>query len=693
MFEFRLSREEHTRKFLLSFLIFFLFLQAHSQTDDSLSLEEVSIHAYLDKQPVLRVPASVTILDSAALNAYPGQSLVAPFNAVAGVRMEERSPMSYRLSIRGSLLRSPFGIRNVKIYMDEFPLTDAGGNSYLNLIDLTAIHNVEVLKGPNGSIFGANSGGVVRLDVTPLPPDSFRISANAGTGSYGLWHEHLKFEKQAGKHFFTLSESVQRSDGYRENSAAQRICFQATENWKYTPRAEIRALFFYSDLGYGTPGGLTLQQWEMNPRASRPATATLPGAWDQKAGVHNSTFYGGILHERKIGNHLRHVIALFGSHTDFENPFITNFETRSENTTGMRSWIEAKNDASKNFAWKADLGLETQKTFSAISNYQNLSGNRGTLQDKADVNIFQNFIFTRLALDLYHRVFIEGAVSLNSAQFSFSSTTSASGFKSFVPQFMPRLAVSVLLTQSIAWRASAGKGYSPPTLAEIRSSDNIINTDLQPETGWNYETGFRFREKEGRAQWDVCAFYYQLNQAIVRRLNDNGDEYFVNAGGTKQVGIELQTTTRFLQRQNGFIRKLQLSNGTSFSNFIFSNYVLASGDYSGNRLTGVPEATVVTGLETQFPQNITLFIGHNYTSAIPLNDGNTVFANDYHLMDIKIGWTYSDNARFQFGVNAGINNLLDEKYSLGNDLNTAGGRYYNAAPGRNYFVRMFVRFV
>ncbi len=79
--------------------------------------------------------------------------------------MEERSPGSYRLTIRGSLLRSPFGIRNVKVYIDELPLTDAGGNTYLNLIDPQAIERVEVLKGPDGSLFGANSGGVVLIDL------------------------------------------------------------------------------------------------------------------------------------------------------------------------------------------------------------------------------------------------------------------------------------------------------------------------------------------------------------------------------------------------------------------------------------------------------------------------------------------------------------------------------------------------
>ena len=34
---------------------------------------------------------------------------------------------------------------------------------------------------------------------------------------------------------------------------------------------------------------------------------------------------------------------------------------------------------------------------------------------------------------------------------------------------------------------------------------------------------------------------------------------------------------------------------------------------------------------------------------------------------------------------AGVDNLLNEQYSLGNDINAAAGRYYNAAPAKNYF--------
>src|SRR5690606_10740693 len=116
-------------------------------------------------------------------------------NTVPGVRMEERSPGSYRLSIRGSLLRSPFGIRNVKIYMDEMPLTDAGGNTYLNLADPGSIQSAEILKGPDGSLFGANSGGVIRLQPLPPATDSNRLQASVQGGSYGLFHEKASWQQ------------------------------------------------------------------------------------------------------------------------------------------------------------------------------------------------------------------------------------------------------------------------------------------------------------------------------------------------------------------------------------------------------------------------------------------------------------------------------------------------------------------
>ena len=97
---------------------------------DSIQLAEVTVRGYETNRPLLETAASVNVLSDKELNQRFGTpALVPAFNTLPGVRMDERSPGSYRLSIRGSLIRSPFGVRNVKVYWNELPMTDAGGGT------------------------------------------------------------------------------------------------------------------------------------------------------------------------------------------------------------------------------------------------------------------------------------------------------------------------------------------------------------------------------------------------------------------------------------------------------------------------------------------------------------------------------------------------------------------------------------
>src|SRR5690554_7781539 len=84
--------------------------------------------------------------------------------------------------------------------MDEFPLTDAGGNTYLNLIDPSSIASIHVTKGPDGSLYGANSGGVIRIQ-----PKGFDVTENKGSlllngGSFGLFQEDRKSTRLNSSH-------------------------------------------------------------------------------------------------------------------------------------------------------------------------------------------------------------------------------------------------------------------------------------------------------------------------------------------------------------------------------------------------------------------------------------------------------------------------------------------------------------
>jgi iron complex outermembrane receptor protein len=682
----------------LSFCTTTVHAQQHDtilRTDSARKLQPVTVRGYLSEQQVLQVPASVGVLTSRQLSLQPNNSLVSAMNTLPGIRMEERTPGSYRLSIRGSLLRSPFGVRNVKIYFDEIPLTDAGGNTYLNALDVASLHSLEVLKGPDGSLFGANSGGVLLINPVNRGADSSLASVSFTGGSYGLLHENAAIHQKWNKNELNINQGYQSYDGYRDHSYMQRHYIQLVDRYSYGKSNQLKAIGFYSDLQYQTPGGLNLAQFEANPQASRPATATLPGAIQQNIGITTKTLFGGLVNEVRLTDRIRNVATIFGTHVNFDNPFITNYEQREENTYGGRTYFELNSLPSTNLEWKLNLGAEWQQTNADINNYDNLQGNKGKPQALDVVNTNQHFFFTRYAVTLYRRLNLEAALSLNYYQYKFRNVfplnQSDLNTKSFTQQLMPRVALSYQILSNFIWRASVSRGYSTPTIAEVRPTNNIVNTDLQPESGWNYETGFRVRNRDESLMLDASVFYYRLNNTIVNQRLPNETDYFINAGGTKQLGFELNFTGWIMNpTTSGIIRGIQFNEAYTLSRFNFRNYSINNVDFSGNRLTGVPKQVAVSSLQFRLPQSVYLFVQHNYTARIPVNDANSVYAKSYHLLQAKAGWQFKTGSKAKVNLFAGADNLLNKTYSLGNDLNAVGNRYYNPAPLRNYYAGLSV---
>ena len=116
-----------TLSLILTISISPLVAQQEKQPADSADLlQEVIVRGYENNRKLAEIPASVSVISNYQLKRFNNTNLLPAINANPGMRMEERSPGSYRLNIRGSSLRSPFGIRNVKVYYNDIPYTDPG---------------------------------------------------------------------------------------------------------------------------------------------------------------------------------------------------------------------------------------------------------------------------------------------------------------------------------------------------------------------------------------------------------------------------------------------------------------------------------------------------------------------------------------------------------------------------------------
>jgi iron complex outermembrane receptor protein len=648
---------------LLPFLLAILSLSVFAQTDSVRVLDEVEIRAYSHDRPLNDIPAAIAKISATDLQRFGNTNLLPALNTQPGVRMEERSPGSYRLSIRGSTLRSPFGVRNVKVYYNGLPLTDFGGNTYLNLLDFGSVDDVEAIKGPGSSLYGAGTGGV--LLVAKKSPKQNQISMEGLGGSYGLWRFRLGSDIKFKRGHFSANFAQQESDGYREQSAMRRKMISIRSGWELSKKTTVTLNFFNSDLFYQTPGGLNETQFKDDPIQARPAGGPNPGAVEQKAAIYNNTSFGGLTLGQDWTRNMSSTLAVFGNITDFKNPAILNYEKRDERGWGFRNENQWKHTNGKLI-----LGTEFQQGRSLIDVGIN---NQGTYVDNGNsVRLPSSILvlFAQYDRELKNDFFLTVGASINRLKLDFDNYTDVS-HRTLGPILSPRIALLKKVNTVVSVYTSFSRGYSPPTTAELFPSTAIYDPNLKPEFGNNYEVGAK--ASLGWFEGSLAVYSFQLDQTIIR-LDSLGQDYFTNSGRTSQFGIEFFGG---IKPQNGLFSGWL---SYSFNHYKFKNNVRDGVDYSDNRLPGVAPHVASAGLDFKwkgFYSNLTI----NYVDRLPLNDANSVYASEYLIAGLRSGCRLGKKLEFF----AGVDNLFDKTYSLGHDVNAFGGRYYNAAAGRNFY--------
>lgn len=664
--------------YFLIFLSFSFFLCAQEE-DSAALISEVKIDAYKKPTSYISSTKSASVISPNLLKLNTAERLLESINQIAGSRMEERSPGSYRIAVRGSSLRSPFGVRNVKIYLDDFILSDASGNTYFNVISPELINRIEIYKGPESGDFGAVTGGTLLLKTR----NSEDLSAHISVGSYGTFNQSVDFSKQFGKHFFQLFQNYYQTDSYRDQSAVQRKEIFLKDEFHYAKSASLKAMVLLADLAYETPGGLTLEQIQADRKQARPATKTLPSVVEQSAGIRNKMILAGLSHDLKITPHFSHFLLVQGSYVDFENPFITNFENRFENNYALRTHLNYQ-QTWNNFDAEWRVGFEGGTNDISIRNFDNNKGTQGDPQNFDHLKNNSGFFFLSQKLNWKEKLFSDISVSLNSNSYQWENLfpVSQSGNVRFKDQILPNFGLTYLIAKGFSVRGKIGKGNSAPTNEEIRSSTQEFNVNLVPEYGWNKEMGLR-KQFSNAVFAEATYFDFRLKDAIVRRQNESGAEFFVNQGNTVQKGLEILLESKFFVVNTAFFNGFKARFSGSFYRFKFEDYRQDENDFSGNDLTGVPATTLNSLVNFVFFKNLSVDYSHFYTSKMPLNDSNSVWSDSSLIGNFQLRYpVFVEKAKLYLQFQ--IQNLYNSEYVLGYDINAFGNRFYNPAAKRNF---------
>ncbi len=673
----------------ISFYILIPFFSI-SQTnipDSSKTLGEVTVKAYEQNRQLKEVATAVNYIGPQQLERFNNTNVLPVLNSTPGVRMEERSPGSYRMNIRGSTVRSPFGVRNVKIYWNGIPLTDPGGNTYLNQLSYYNFNSIEIIKGPAGSLYGAGTGGAILINSMP---DVWKkeIDLRYLYGSYDLNNVDAQWVtgKNTIKNVFNYSH--QSCNGYRDHTEMRRDAATWQMQLKASEKDQFNVNMLYGDLYYQTPGALTKTEFNKNPKASRPAAGGLPSADAAQAAVYQKTWLTGINNNYHFNERLENTSVLYGALTHFINPTFRNYEIRNEPHFGGRTVFHWK-PVSKNNFLQIVFGAEAQEGYFNTKDFGNVNGHPDTLQVNDNIRNSIYSLFVQADLKLANNWNITAGASSTQSFIRITPLSiplMISQSRTYRNEVAPRFAISKKIIGDAWLYASISKGFSPPTASEVLPSTSVISTNLNAEHGINYETGFKSSWLKQRLYVEANLFYYELKDAIVQRRDSSNADYYINAGSTRQKGIESQASYQIFKHTNSLINYSKVWISYTLYNFRYKDFKQFNLNYSGNKIPSVAPNTVVAGADITFMHGFYTNITYYYSDPIPMNDANTDLATSYNLLGGRLGWKNLVNKKNTLDIFMGIDNAFNVHYSLGNDINAAGGRYYNAAPGINYYI-------
>ena len=663
----------------------FSFAQEKPVADSSTTLNEVVTTAF-EQNRIISSGTIVKVLNSNTADKTNKTSLVQAFNSIAGVRMEERSPGSYRLNIRGSSLRSPFGVRNVKIYWNDIPITDAGGNTYFNEFAFNNFSSIQIVKGPAGSLYGAGTGGLVLMhsfDNAWKPS----VSLEYVTGSYGLQNilSSINFGSKNSKSTITYAHT--QADGYRDHTNTRRDNVSFVTQFNISDKQQLSTSVLYNNLYYQTPGGLTLAEFNANPKQARPAASGQPSADAAKAAIYQKNFIVGVTHRYNFTANFKNTTNVYGSFTQIKNPTFRNYERRNEPGFGGRTSFIFEKDIN-NVRVQFVTGAELQYGFFNTQVSKNKNGVPDTLQTNDDIKYATGCLFAQADFSINNKWIITAGASMNKANVNFQRLNKYPVLdqgRTYKNEISPRVAIQRTFKNNSALFASVAKGFSPPAISELLPSTGVISTYLEAEEGTNFEIGGRISLLKNKLRIEASGFNFKLNNALVTRKDSSNADYFVNAGNARQNGIEISADYSISFHQS-ILNSLVFKSAYTSNNFTYGDFKKGTTDFSGKTIPSVPENSIAVSADLLFKKGIYFKSTLYHASKIFLDDANTVSAPAYNLLSCRIGWNPSLNKKMKINIYAGVDNMLNQVYSLGNDINAAGGRYYNAAPNRNYYV-------
>lgn len=665
-----------------------------SYANDELKLEELIVTAQKRNENLLQVPVSVQLFDSKFLES----------SNIRGLGDIEFATPSLNFGQGGRKTRGEIAIRGVGdfsrnigvdsrvvVYIDDVPL----GRSSAFDSSLSDIKQIEVLKGPQGTLFGANTiAGAVNI-ITAAPKEEFSNTIRVEAGNFN--HHRLTLQSDIPineKVLTSIQLNTIETDGFIENITlnrklqgtnldSSRLKVQLLPNDKLTLTANFDWLQDQANRlnAVAIADDPTFRGFSLTPNPRQVA--------------HNAPEF----ERRKIWG------GSLNSSYDFDSNFqflsITAYrrseyqELSEEDYSPLPAIFTVFDEAFEQWTQEFRLVSDRYEKFDFVIgsfiSYQEIETQRGSTQLEATgglSSVQTPGMLENQSLSLYGHgnyritpiIELTAGARLQSEKkdltYSIQDTTGLFTNGSIVDNetfttFLPKIGINFHLSENGLLYSSISRGAkSGGWNADFVTSLEDINFDQEFAT--SYELGYKAEFLDRRLRVDTTAFLTKFNdfQVFQFALADGATTLLLtNAGEATTQGIELDTRL-------SVNRYVDFSFNATFLNAQFDEFKngnRAGDDFSGNDLPNSPELKVYSAIDVLYPvmgnSELSFHLDYSYSDDYFSNpDNSDAFALDsFYTLNANLGLNLGDQWTFSLWGK----NLTDELYLRSRGLSFA----------------------
>ncbi|NNE78325.1 MAG: TonB-dependent receptor, partial [Pricia sp.] len=638
--------------------------QNPSQNDSITQLDEVILLDALKKKNATGITPSEVIAAKIFQNYSPVET-VSAINQIPGVYVLSGALNTNRITIRGIGARTAFGTDKLRLYYDDIPVTDGSGFSTIEAFDLENLSQMEVIKGPKGTAFGANLGGAIILTPKEALGNSTNFSNNFTVGSFGLIKNNLSFNHFDGALRLGVQYGHLEIDGYRDNSNFERDGLLLNASYQINEKNRLGLLVNHIDYKANIASSLGATAFAENPKQ---AAANWAGVAGFEA---NNYSLVGLNYTHTFGEGLENTSSIFYTYLDHfeQRPRPLGFLDEFTNGYGVRTRFIGSFGFSDRQA-EYTIGAVWYKDSYNWSLFETLEQpENGSLQGSqfADNKEYRNQLnsFGTIMLPFSDVFRTQIGLNLNKTNYDFrdlfnTGPDNKNAERDFKAILLPSLDLVYDISPTIQLFGNVSRGFSNPTVEQTLTPDGVINPDIAQETGTNYELGTDIYLDNRKFHLNLVVYQMDVRNLLVAERVAEDQFIGKNAGKTKHRGLEVLVDYTWDINSD-----IQLSPFLSYTlnDHKFVDFVDGDNVYSGNPLTGVPKQRRTAGIQLRLFREFYWNTTHRHVSEIPLTDANTLSSEAFTVFTTRMGYQKRLSEKFTVGADFGVNNIFNERYA------------------------------